>query len=309
VDLEERDRRIGDVRRAVLLLALVLVPSATAGGSQVDLVVRGGSVFVVDDAGFRELGAATGQTAWAPTPVDARYDESVDVVDGAIWIASLTNGSATGEIDRIDLRTHASRVVLRVKDGAPLYVTHGGGGIYAYLARGRRTGVVRLATSGAVTGRWRISDAGRMAADASGCWITADGRLLHIDPRGRLHVAARVPFGDVTTGGGAVWIGLRDELVRVDERTGDVHTFSTTRLDLGGFQHDLAVGDGYLWTLGTGALERRDLRTGHLLQAVRIPRIADAVAVTPTAVWVGTTQRILRLDPRTLKTTLRVDVL
>ena len=298
--------RISSVRRAVVLLALVLVPSAAAGGSQVDLAVHGGRVFVVSDAGFLALDAATGRTTWAPSPLAARYDVSVDVAGGAVWIASLTNGAATGRIDRIDLRTHGARAVLRVDDGAPLYVTHGAGGVYALLARGKRTGVVRLAASGRVTGRWRIPDAGRMAADAQGCWISAEGRLLHIDAHGRLRVAARVPFGDVAAGAGEVWLGLRSELVRVDETTGAVRTFSRTRLDLGGFQHDLAVGDGYLWTLGTGAVERRDLRTGRVVAAVRVPRIADAVAVSPNAVWVGTTQGILRLDPRTLETTLRV---
>lgn len=296
------------MRRLVVLLALVVVPCAVAGGSQVDLSVHGGSVFVVGDAGFRELDAATGRTTWAPTPVDARYDLSVDVAGGAVWVVSVTNGSTTGQIDRIDLRTHVDRVVLRVDDGAPLYVTHGAGGIYALLARGKRTGVVRLSTSGRVTGRWRIPDAGRMAADAQGCWISETGRLLNIDPRGRLRVAARVPFGDIAAGGGAVWLGLRTELIRVDERTGAARTFSTTRLDLGGFQHDLAVGGGYLWTLGTGALERRDLQTGHVLQAVRVPRIADAVAISRNAVWVGTTQGILRLNARTLKTTLRLKI-
>jgi len=296
------------VRRIVVLLALVLVPSAAAGGSQIDLAVRGAHVFVVGDAGFRELDAATGRTVWAPTPVDAWYDVSVDVAGGAAWIARLTNGSATGEVVRVDLRTRVSRIVLRVTDGAPFSVAHGAGAVYALLGRGRRTGIVRLSTSGRITGRWRIPDAGRMTADDEGCWISGDGRLLHIDTSGRLSVAAHVPFGDVAAGSGAVWIALRSELIRFDEQTRAVRAFSTTHLGLGGFQHDLAVDDGYLWTLGTGALERRDLRTGRVLQARQVPRIADTVAVTPTAVWVGTTQRILRLDPRTLKTTLRVAV-
>src|SRR5579871_1704827 len=87
VDLGARGRRIPGVRRAILVLALVLVPSAAAGGSQVDLVAAGGGIFVVGDAGFRELAAATGRTVWMPTPVDARYDVSVDVADGAAWVA------------------------------------------------------------------------------------------------------------------------------------------------------------------------------------------------------------------------------
>jgi len=293
---------------AIAVLFAVAVPAARAGGSQAELAVSGASVFVAGDAGLRQLDASTGRVLWAPLPTEARYELSLTVAGGALWVASIANGYVDGRLTRIDLHTHAERIVLRVPQGSVLEVDSGGGYVYALVGRRSGNRLVRFTAAGRPAGAWNVADGGRMVADASGCWVSADGRLLHVDGRGRERVAARVPFGDVAAGAGAVWIGLRDSLVRVDERTGAVRRTRTGPLDLGGFQHDVAVGGGFLWTVGTGALERRDLATGRLLAAVLLPRIAHSVAVTPTAVWVATTQGVRRLDPRTLQTTLRVGI-
>jgi hypothetical protein len=299
--------RIGLVATPALAL-LALVPCAAAGGSQVDLALQGGRVWVVGDAGLRELSAADGRTLDAPAPVGAAYDLSVAIAGGAAWVASVANGDVDGRLTRLQLRTHRERVVLHEPEGSVQYVAGGAGSVWALVGRRSGNELVRLTYPGRVEGRWGVGDGGRMTADAGGCWVSANGRLLHVADDGRLRVAARVPFGDIAAGGGAVWVGLRRSLVRIDERTGAVRTFPTSALGLGGFQHDMAVGNGYLWTLGTGTLARRDPRTARVLQTVRIPRIADAVAVSASAVWIGTTHGIVRLDPRTLRTSLRIAI-
>lgn len=114
-------------------------------------------------------------------------------------------------------------------------------------------------------------------------------------------------------------------MLRVDETTGHVRTIPTGRLTLGGFQHDLAAGDGALWMLQhrytgrrSSTLVRFDVRTGEITGTVSVPGIADAVVVKPNAVWVATViapankpasgYEILRFDPRTLRRTLLVHI-
>lgn len=128
-----------------------------------------------------------------------------------------------------------------------------------------------------------------------------------------MRTVLRAPIADIATGGGYVWIPRATSMLRVDERTGRVTTLRTGRLQLGGFQHDVAYGDGALWTVDTltPELQRRDPATGRLLGRRRLPAgIPDAIAVTPGGVWVGMggTHQLFRFDPRTLRRTLSVRV-
>jgi hypothetical protein len=295
------------MRRALLvvLVALAAAPAAVAGGDFVDLTGNATSVWVVGAFGIREL-ALDGRTLWAPRPTRPASQLSVALAGGAAWVASIENGYVDGRLARVDTLTHRMHVVLRVPDGSVQYVAAGAGGVYALIGEAKGNRLVRVSTAGRVTGQWKIGDGGRIAADASGCWVSGAHRLLHVNPRGRLTVAARVGFGDVATGGGVVWIGLRSSLVRVDERTREVRTIKTQPLRTGGFQHDIAVGGGFLWTVGVGALQRRSLGSGHVERAARVPGVAEAVSVLPTGVWVASTAGVFRFDPSTLQRTLRV---
>lgn len=290
----------------VLVAALVLAPSASAGGDFVDLAVHGGRVWFVGSFGVRELDARTGRTIATPQLAGAAIPISVTVAAGAAWVSSIENGYVAPKLTRIDLRTGARRVVWR--RSVAEYVAAGAGGVYALLDTVR---VALFAADGRLVRTWDVPNAGRMAADASGCWVSAsDGALVHIDTRGRLRTILHAGFGDVATGDGAVWLPLGSSIVRVDERTGATRTYRTGRLRPGGFQHDFAVGDGALWTLQQGTryrsqLVERDLATGHVVRAVALPGISDAVVATRGAVWVGVApSTLMRFDPRTLKRTL-----
>jgi hypothetical protein len=159
--------------------------------------------------------------------------------------------------------------------------------------------------------------AGRMAADAQGCWVSTDRSLLRIDVRGAVHRVLAAQLGDVATGAGSVWLPQADTMFRLDERTGGVQTLHTGPLRLGGFQHDVAAGAGALWTLAErdryrSQVERRDLRTGRLTGRVRVPGIADAVAARPDGLWVATVASsrfdLFRFDARTLRLALVMHV-
>jgi hypothetical protein len=306
--------------RALVVAAAVLAtaPAARAGGDFVDVAVHGARIWFVGPAGVRSLDAHTGRTLSAPRLVGPAYPLSVAVAGGAAWVASVENGYVWGTLSRIDVPTGKVRVVWRKFNSSVQYVAVGAGSIWALI--GSRTGsrIARFSPAGRLLRIWRIHDAGRMAADGSGCWISTDRRLLHIDPLGRLHGVADTRLGDVTTGGGAVWLPRARSVLRIDERTGRARTLHTGRLRLGGFQHDLAVGDDALWALEyisrtSSRLVRFDLRTGRRTGATRIAGIAEAIDVAPRAVWVAAAlapggSTVIRMDPHTLRRTLLAHV-
>src|SRR5204863_2831385 len=94
------------------------------------------------------------------------------------------------------------------------------GSIWALI--GSRTGarIARFSSTGRPLRVWRIADAGRMAEDREGCWISTDRWLLHIDPEGRVHQVVRARLGDVASGDGAVWLPGAASVLRIDERSG-----------------------------------------------------------------------------------------
>jgi hypothetical protein len=291
---------------AAVALGLVLTPAASAGGSRTDLVVHGRTIWTVGDFGIRARTAADGRTVYAPQPTSARYNVGAAVAGGALFVASVANGYTDGEVTRIDLRTHATRVVWHRANASAQYVVAGAGGVYV-LVGAKQNSVLRLSAAGAVTGRWSIVDAGRIAADESGCWVATDHRILHIRPSGRaVEILTTEGLDDVATGGGAAWTIGRGRLTRIDEHTGVVRALRAGGLQPIGANHELAVGAGFLWTVGSNGLQRRSLQTGRVERAASI-RLADAVAVAAGAVWVATgTDELYRLDPRTLRITLRV---
>ena len=82
-------------------LALAGLPSAAfAGGTQVELVAVGDSVWVTTGSGIAELNAATGHVV---RRYRARYPYPIDigVSDGSVWVSSVENGFSAGAVTRI----------------------------------------------------------------------------------------------------------------------------------------------------------------------------------------------------------------
>jgi len=305
-----------------VLLFIVATP-ARAGGDFVDLAASASRVWFVGEPGVRELDAQTGRTLKAPRLSGAPYPLSVALAGGAAWVASVENGYVFGTLTRIDTRTGHTRVLWRQLDSSVQYAAAGAGGVWALIGSAGSTRIARFTLGGKLSRVWTVWGGGGMAADASGCWISTGQWLIHIDVRGRLHRVVRAQLGDVATGAGSVWLPQATSILRVDEASGRIRTLSTGRLRLGGFQHDLAAGDGALWVLNSpgrahSSLERLDPDNGRRTGHTAVPGIADAVAVTPNAVWVTTViappnqpasgYDILRLNPKTLRRTLIVHV-
>jgi hypothetical protein len=307
-------------RTALLLLfggALVAVPAARAGGDFADLAV-GARVWFVGSGGVRSLDAGTGRTLSRPQLVGLAYPLSVTLAGGAAWIASVENGYVWGTLSRIDTRTGKVRVVWRRRDSSMQYVSAGAGSVWTLIGSRKEMRVARFTLTGRLLRVWRMPGAGRIAADAEGCWVSADHRLVQIDRRGRVHRIVRAQLGDVSTGGGAVWLPQARSVLRIDERTHQVRVIRTGPLGGGGFQHDLAADGRRIWALREESrtrseLVRFDSRTGRRTGRATLPGIADAVVAGPQAVWVATVaphdETVLRFDPRTLRRTLLVRIL
>jgi hypothetical protein len=307
----------------VVAVVLLAAPLARAGGDFVDLAVGNTRVWFVGESGVRELDAHSGRTIASPQLVGAPYPLSVTLTGGAAWVASVENGYVWGTLSRIDLRTHRVRVLWRKQDMSVQYVAAGAGGIWALIGSTSGNKVARFSLTGRMEHVWKIADAGRMAADASGCWISTNQWLIHIDPAGRIHRILQAQLGDVSTGAGAAWLPQAATVLRIDEHSGTIHTLHTGRLRLGGFQHDLAAGADALWALNnTGrahtTLERFDLQSGRLTGRLDVPGIADALIVKPDAIWIAAViappnmpasgYDVIRINPHTLRRTMLIHV-
>jgi len=316
-------KRVATAAAGTAVAVLAVAPLARAGGDFVDLAVGGARLWFVGEPGVRELDAGTGRTIASPHLVGAPYPLSVALAGGSAWVASVENGYVWGTLTRIDTRTGKARVLWRMEKSSVQYVAAGAGGVWALIGSAGATRIARFSLSGRLARVWTVPGAGRMAADASGCWISSGRWLLHIDPKGRIHHIVRARLGDVSTGAGAVWLPQAASVLRIDEHTGQIRTLHTGRLQLGGFQHDLAAGDGALWALDHGSrshtrLERFDLQTGRSTGTLDVPGIADALIVTRSAVWVAAViappnrpaggYDIIRVDPHTLRRNLLVHV-
>jgi hypothetical protein len=308
-------------RTALLLVVagvLVGAPAARAGGDFADLAVGGARVWFVGAGGVRSLDARTGRTLSRPQLVGLAYPLSVALTGGVAWIASVENGYVWGTLSRIDLRTGKVRVVWRRRESSVQYVAAGAGSVWTLIGSRKGMRIARFTLSGRLLGVWRVAGAGRIAADQQGCWISTDHWLVQIDPRGQVHRVVRARFGDVSTGAGAVWLVQARSVLRIDERTHEIRRLATGPLGGGGFQHDLAADGRGIWALREAnrtrsTLVRYDSRTGRRTGRATLPGIADAMVVTPNAVWVATIaphwETVLRFDPRTLRRTLRVRIL
>src|SRR5919198_264695 len=151
----------------------------------------------------------------------------------------------------------------------------GSGGVRSLDARTGRT----LSSPQLVGGAYPLS----VALAGGAAWVASVengyvwGTLSRIDEQtGRVSVVWRRQGSSVQyVGAGAVWLPRARSVLRLDERTGRVRILATGPLRLGGFQHDLAAGDGALWALqyvsrARSKLVRYDPRTGRRTSSARL---------------------------------------
>jgi virginiamycin B lyase len=203
-----------------------------------------------------------------PVPITRGREGAFAIVDGSAWIPDNASDSTSSAVSRVDLRTGA--IVARVVTGSRSDVAIGGFGS-VWVASSDEGVVVRIdPSSNRVVARIAVGPSPKfMAAGEGGIWVQnrADGSVSRIDPatnREITRIAAHAPTraGDISAGGGAVWLSVDGmPVTRIDPRTNTV-----THQYVGGDGADaIRWGDDALWVA--------DHRVGQLwrIDATQIP--------------------------------------
>ena len=279
---------------------------AYAGGEITSVAAGPGTVWVTSSAGVDELDAHSGRVL-REIVVGPAYPTAAAVAAGAVWIASVDQGSSPGTVlTRIDAATGSRRTFLH-RQGWPDAVAVSSRTIW--IAFGSR--LARLDPAGRLLGVTSLGRRGWLAVDAAGAWFCCRaGRLLRIDLRGRIHESFAVPVvGPIWPAVGSLWVETPRGLDRIDERTGRV----LARIPLGPVT-DVAATRGAVYALEDGALARIDPATNRVVGQRVLPGTTEAVSAEPDGVWVtsvgrpGPPVRVYRLNPRTLATELTVSL-
>ena len=194
-----------------------------------------------------------------PAPITRGREGAFAFADGSFWIPDNVTDSASGTVVRLDARTGA--LLARVATGARSDVVVAGFGS-VWVASSAEGVVVRIdARNNQVVARIPVGQSPKfMTAGEGALWVQnrQDGSVSRVDPATNREVArieARAPTraGDISAGGGAVWLTVDGmPVTRIDPRTNAV-------------THQYVGGDGadaIRW--GAGALWVADHKIGQL---------------------------------------------
>ena len=194
-----------------------------------------------------------------PAPIGRGREGAFAFLDGSFWIPDNVTDTASSSIAKIDAKTGAT--LARVTTGSRSDVAIAGFGSVWVASSGENV-VVRVDPASArVVARIPVGKSPKfMAAGEGAIWVQnrTDGSVSRIDPSTNREVArieARAPTqaGDISAGGGAVWLSVNGKPVtRIDPATNTVtHQF------VGG-----EGADAIRW--GAGALWVADHKIGQL---------------------------------------------
>jgi virginiamycin B lyase len=202
-------------------------------------------------------------------PIKRGREGSFAIADGSFWIPDNVSDSSSSAVARVDMRT--GEVVARVTTGARSDVAVSGFESVWVASSGTNT-VVRVDPStNEILARIPVGGSPKfMTAGEGALWVQnrTDGSVSRIDPTTNREVAriaahAPTPAGDISAGGGAVWLSVDGmPVTRIDPTTNTV-----THQYVGG-----SGADAIRW--GLGALWVADHKIGQLWHI-------DASRITP----------------------------
>ncbi|WP_187368996.1 serine/threonine-protein kinase [Baekduia soli] len=303
-------RRTSDRLRAFLAPALSLLLGAAVVLGVVALVGSGGGKDKASNAGqatTSTTGARAGSArAAAPVRVDTRPN-SIAYANGRVWSTSVNTGRLIGLPAVGD---GARRTIDLGWSGGTTSVTAGFGALW--VTNGSSHQLARVdPRSGRVVKRIQLTPGtiAKAAAGAGAIWIarrqdpgTPISSVIKVDPSTgatRELLFGEEGVGDITTGGGYVWITnrRRNRVSRLDPATG-----ARRSLPVGAGPHYIAFGAGFAWVTNQG-----DGTVSQIAPSFD-PRYTNqsgagpaGVAVGSTAVWVANrlANEVVRLDRRT----------
>jgi hypothetical protein len=289
-------------------LALVVVASARAGGVPVQLAATGNTVWAVSDSGLSAFDTRRKTLVVVVPRTPYPYTTRLVVSGRSVWVASIANGYISGAVSRIDARTQRATTMLRLPHQPVWDICAGGGLVWALYGQGNNTRLARFGPAAHPHLQALHARANWCAADKSGVWITtADGRLLHADPKTDAVASfAKIPGAfTIEAGGGSVWVAAGAGVAHFDEHTRRVQTFAT-----GSTVEALAIGANRVWALttnrrGRSTLLRLDPTTGHIQARQRLAGSPTDVHESDAHVWLGgldagRTPTLWAVEPNTL---------
>ncbi|MGH7617893.1 MAG: serine hydrolase, partial [Gemmatimonadaceae bacterium] len=221
-----------------------------------------------------------------PVPIKRGREGAFAFLDGSFWVPDNTTDTASSSVVKIDAKTGAT--LARAATGARSDVVVAGFGSI-WVASSAENVVARVDPRDAhVVARIPVGTSPKFTAAGEGAvWVQnrGDGSVSRIDPATNKEVArieARAPTqaGDISAGGGAVWLAVDGKPVtRIDAKTNEV-------------TYQFVGGDGadaIRW--GMGAVWVADHKVGQLWR-IDPSRIAAAKQTPSDVVTAATRVRI-----------------
>ena len=183
-------------------------------------------------------------------PIKRGREGAFAIANGSFWIPDNVSDSSSRSIARVNIKDGTVRA--NIPTGARSDVAIAGFGS-VWVASSRENVVVRIDPStDKVLARIRVGGSPKfMTAGEGAVWVQnrTDGSVSRIDPQtntevARVHARAPTGAGDISAGGGAVWLSVDGKPVtRIDARTNTV-----THQYVGGSGADgLRFGVGSVW--------------------------------------------------------------
>jgi streptogramin lyase len=176
------------------------------------MAVTAGSLWVADckERTLHRIDTSAARTTAVIATGIANPTGELNVVAGAgsIWAPSAPSGA----IARVDPGTNTVVSTIRVNPGA-YYLAFGFGSLWAVSSQTRTLQRIDPKTNAVVATIKLGRKPGLLVAGEDGVWVQeqGDGTVARIDPRtnaltGRVKISDTLIYGDIDTGGGAVWL-------------------------------------------------------------------------------------------------------
>lgn len=177
-----------------------------------------------------------------------RGEFNVTAGAGSIWIPS----DEKGEISRIDPATNTVTATIKVDPGT-YYLAYGFGSLWAASSRNNSLQRIDPRTNKVVKRTVMGKEPGFIAAGEGGVWVQEQGAgtVARVDPitgevSGRVKVGNTLKWGEVSVGGGKVWLRTTEDqmFVVIDPKTLAIRTRVGKQVGSGALRYS----DAGLWT-------------------------------------------------------------
>ena len=225
----------------------------------------------------------------------------------SLWAASCGDGALL----RIDPKT--SKVTARITSGADdVKDSIAATADSVWLLTDSKTTLSRIdPDQNAVVGEIRVpAGCTGLTFGEAALWLACpnENKVLRINPETNLlekEISVSAQPKALAIGANSVWVLCEKDgkIDRIDPKTNQV--MKSIELDVAGATGSIAYGDAFLWATVRGfPLMRIDPQTDTVVQQFYGASGGGAIAVSPGAIWLSTSDAVLRIDPKLVLATL-----